>query len=163
MLTAMCIEAANYIINRTNKFNETKKSSAEKIFLSCKRLQKILYFSEIEYMKRHNGRPMFKDEFYAWPSGPVIPSVYDKFVQYQDGTMYPVEKNQHTPITTEMEEVLGYIFDKTEKLSTKKIVDLSHEKTGPWDQVYDDDDIEHKQIIPKQDMYRYYKGRTLFD
>jgi len=49
MLTAMCIEAANQIIIKTNDFNSSNNST-QPILLSCKRLQKILYFSDIEYI-----------------------------------------------------------------------------------------------------------------
>ena len=161
MLSAMCIEAANYIINRTNKFNDGKNYS-DRIFLTCKRLQKLLYFSEIEYMKRHNGEPMFNDQFHAWPSGPVIPSVYDVFVQYQDGTMYPHEEGQHTPLTQDMIEVLDHIFNKTIDIDTYDLVDKSHNRQGPWSAVYIKDDVHHEQIIPKNKMLEFYIDQEIF-
>ena len=144
MLTAMCIEAANYIINRTNEFN-FKRNYSDKISMTCKRLQKILYFSEIEYMKRNKGQVMFNDNFYAWQSGPVIPAVYDVFVQYQNGEMYPVEEGQHTPITPEMINVLNYVFEKTVEIDTYDLVEKSHEPNGPWDKVYNEEDIHVRQ------------------
>lgn len=158
MLTAMCIEAANYIIKRTNEFN-FKRNYSDKISMTCKRLQKLLYFSEVEYMKRHDGEPMFEDNFYAWQSGPVIPSVYDVFVQYQNGEMYPIEEGKHTPITTEMKEVLDYIFEQTIEIDTYDLVDASHIPDGPWYKVYD---ANREPIVTKSSMYDFYKDKKLF-
>ena len=158
MLTAMCIEAANYIIKRTNEFN-FKRNYSDRISMTCKRLQKLLYFSEVEYMKRHNGEPMFEDNFYAWQSGPVIPGVYDVFVQYQNGEMYPVEEGQHTPITEEMKEVLDYIFEQTTETDTYDLVNASHIKDGPWYKVYD---AHREHVVTKSSMYDFYKDKKIF-
>ena len=72
-MTNMCISAANYIVERTNSYNETRDFK-DQVSLTCKRLQKLLYFSDVEYMCRNGGKSMFNDNYYAWPSGPVIPS-----------------------------------------------------------------------------------------
>ena len=80
-MTDMCTAAANFIINEVNNHN-VGKALRDQVIMSSKRLQKLLYFSEILYMVEHDGRSMFKDEFYAWPSGPVIPAVYRKFMMY---------------------------------------------------------------------------------
>lgn len=162
MITNMCILAANYIVERTNKFNEGKNYS-DRISLTCKRLQKLLYFSDIEYMKKYGGESMFSDEFHAWPSGPVIPSVYDEFVQYQNGEMVPVNEEGHTPITDEMREILDNVFDQTIEIDTYDLVDMSHAKGGPWHKAYDDSDEHHEQVISKDEMLAFYKGRNIFE
>lgn len=159
-MTDMCIEAANRLVDLTNDYN-VGRPYGEKIIMSCKRLQKLLYFSEVAYMLRTNGTPMFADDFYAWPSGPVIPSVYSRFVQFQTGEMARVE-GSHTPITEEMKSVLDYIFRKTIDISTSTLVTMSHVKGGPWDSVYDSDDPEHLQIIDKTVIYNFYQNRNIF-
>ena len=159
MITAMCIAAANYLINKTNDYNTGKKYS-ERISMTCKRLQKLLYFSEIEYMKTNKGTPMFSDDFRAWPSGPVIPSVYDVFVQYQDGEMYPVDETGHSPITADMEKALETIFSQTVLIDTLDLVDYSHIPNGPWAKHFDASDEQHIQIIPKEEIYMFYQNRT---
>jgi len=50
-LTLKCMAVANYIIDEINKYNEDKPFR-EKILLSVRRLQKLLYFCETEYMKK---------------------------------------------------------------------------------------------------------------
>lgn len=46
-----------------------------KCWISNLKLQKLLYFSWLEYYRR-NGTPLFEEEFEAWKYGPVVPSVY---------------------------------------------------------------------------------------
>ncbi len=160
MVTAMCVAVANYIIEKVNEFNKGKKYS-DQISMTCKRLQKLLYFSEVEYMKRHNGAPMFSDDFYAWPSGPVIPSVYYKFSQYQNGEMTPIA-GEHASITFDMIKVIDYVLEKTKDKDTVDLVEFSHVKDGPWSQAYNDKDPEHEQIVLKKDMRTFYADKDIF-
>ena len=154
-MTEMCVSAANYIINSINEYNEGKQLR-ERIFMSSKRLQKLLFFSDVLYMVENNGTSMFSDEFCAWPSGPVIPSVYKKFMQYQDGEMKPHDTEPHTPITFEMQHVIDRVLEDTNHLDTVKLVDKSHEKNSPWYNIYNEDD-GNCQIISKSSIYDYYK------
>ena len=160
MVTKMCVAAANYIIRKTNEFNETQEYT-NRISMTCKRLQKLLYFSDIEFMRKHSGTSMFRDEFYAWPSGPVIPSVYYKFMKYQNGYMNPLG-GEHEDLTTDMENAIDSILAQTNKMDTLDLVEVAHDKSGPWAQVYNPSDPDHKQIISKTDIYNYYVDRNIF-
>ncbi len=151
----MCIAAANYIINAANQYNEGK-SLREKIFLSSKRLQKLLFFSDVLYMVENHGESMFHDEFYAWPSGPVIPSVYREFMQYQDGDMKPHNDSHHTPTTPEMERVISRVLEDTNNLDTIDLIRRSHEVGSPWEVVFDENDAEFNRIIDKTAIFNYY-------
>lgn len=159
-MAIMCVAAANHLIELTNQYNQGKPYG-EKISMTCKRLQKLLYFSEAEYMKKYNGKPMFLEDFFAWPSGPVIPSVYSKFAQFQTGEMTIVDGSP-TSLDSEMLEILDYVFSKTINIDTMDLVEKSHVKDGPWSLVYDDTDPKHKQVIEKKSIYNYYKSRTIF-
>ncbi len=158
-MTKMCVSAANYIIDLTNKYN-TGKSYSERISLTCKRLQKLLYFSDIQYMLENEGQSMFNDHFYAWPSGPVIPSVYDKFVQYQNGKMMPLE-GDHSPLSAQMELAISKIFDDTTDVDTYDLVEMSHIDGGPWQRCFNPHDENHTQIISKESMFEFYKTRKI--
>jgi len=158
-MTAMCVEAANYLIRRTNEYNASH-SFEEQIAMTCKRLQKLLYFSDIAYMQMSGGRTMFSDEFCAWPSGPVIPSVYRKFMRYQNGEMVPLT-GEHIPITSKMQEALETVFSLTVNTDTYDLVELSHDENGPWKHVYNKNDEKHEQIICKEDIYNFYKDIDL--
>lgn len=158
-MAVMCVAAANRLITLTNQYN-SGKTYGERISMTCKRLQKLLYFSEAEYMKKY-GEAMFTEDFFAWPSGPVIPSVYSKFAQFQNGEMAIVE-GKHTPITKEMEEVLDYVFNATITIDTLDLVERSHVEGGPWDLVFDANDPKHMQIIEKSSIREYYNTRNIF-
>lgn len=155
LVTEMCTAAANYIINQVNEYNKGK-SLREQIIMSSKRLQKILYFSDILYMIEHNGSSMFSDDFYAWPSGPVIPSVYRKFMQYQDGQMHPYVGDIHEKTTSEMESTIARVIDDTKALDTNKLIEKSHVKGGPWSLVYNENDSSYENIVDKSQIFSYY-------
>lgn len=158
-MTDMCVAAANYIIERTNQYN-TGKAYSDRISMTCKRLQKLLYFSDIKFMQDNNGKSMFKDSFHAWPSGPVIPSVYDEFVQYQNGEMIPIG-GLHSPITQEMKQAIDHIFQETIDIDTYDLVEMSHIDGGPWSCAYNPDDDHHRQIISKENMFNFYQSRQI--
>ncbi len=156
-MTDMCTAAANFIINEVNK-NNTGKALREQIIMSSKRLQKLLYFSEVLYMVEHNGESMFNDEFYAWPSGPVIPSVYRKFMQYQDGQMYPYTGELHDSIDDQMKSTMKRVLRDTKNVDTSVLIQKSHIMGGPWASVYDESDMNYSHVVDKGAIYSYYSA-----
>lgn len=159
-MAIMCVAAANQLVELTNQYNKTQPYN-QRVLMTCKRLQKLLYFCEAEYMRRHDGIPMFSDDFFAWPSGPVIPSVYSKFAQFQTGEM-TVVGGEHTPLTNDMIDVIEFVFTETLKKDTLDLVELSHVQDGPWDRVYNDNDPKHEQIIDKASIHSYYVAHGVF-
>ena len=87
-ITSKCRAVANYIIEKTNEYNEDE-TFREQVMMSCKRLQRLLYFCNVKYLILHNGEFLFEDDFYAWPTGPVIPGIYYVFVPYLVGKNIP--------------------------------------------------------------------------
>ena len=162
VVTEMCISAANYLIERTNNYNSLQTNYGNRISMTCKRLQKLLYFSDIEYMKRNNSDSMFRDNYHAWPSGPVIPSVYSKFMTYQNGQMKPIE-GKHSSLTQAMKDCLDFVLSLTWNMDTLDLIDFTHVADGPWKQVYNESDPKHEQIIPKRDIFNYYRDRAIFE
>ena len=156
----MCVAAANYVINRVNEYNE--KYPNARISMTCKRLQKLLYFSDVFFMKQNNGESMFRDEFYAWPSGPVIPSVYYGFMKYQSGVMSPIEEENDGILTEQMIRAIESVLEETWEMDTLDLVDFSHVDGGPWRKHYCEVDPNHEQIIPKSDIFAFYKNCNVF-
>ena len=154
----MCIAAANYIINAANKYNEGKTELKDRIFMSSKRLQKILFFSDVLYMIENNGQSMFSDDYYAWPSGPVIPSVYDEFMEYQNGKMYPHDDKPHEKLTDKMINTIDRVLIQTNGIGTVELVEKSHENGGPWFFVYGNGK-DTNRVIDKNMIYNYYKEK----
>lgn len=154
-MTEMCTAAANYIINSVNKSNRGKPLR-DQVIMSSKRLQKLLFFSDVLFMVEHDGKSMYNDEYYAWPSGPVIPSVYRKFMQYQDGEMRPYDGQIHDTIDDKMKHAIDRVLDDTKSLDTSVLVSVSHAAGAPWESCFDENDTEYNNVIPKAQIYRHY-------
>lgn len=161
-LTIECRLVANYIIEKTNIYNEGK-TLRNQILMSNKRLQKLLYFFDIEYMKENNGYSFFTDEFYAWPSGPVIPDIYRKYIQYQDGIMNPDYSCKGNELPRDVKLIIDGLLDATKEIDTVDLINICKVENGPWHQVYKQDDSKHQQIISKDEMYIYHLDKNLFN
>lgn len=141
------VQISDYIINLINNINN------KKIKLSCKRLQKILYFCEVNYLKHSNDKSLISDDFYAWGSGSVIPGVYYMYMQFQDGFMYPLI-GKYLNLNDEVKEVLDKTVKETNNYTTEELIDFSRVKGGPWEK-----HKEGNELIPKKEIYDFYKDK----
>ncbi len=153
-MTSLCIDIGNYIINRVNEYN-CGKPLKEQVLLSTKRLQKILFFGNVLYMVEHNGISMFEDEFYVWPSGPVIPSVYRKFMMYQDGPMRPSHESNNM-VSTEIKDVLDRVLEDTQRVGTNVLIQKSLEQGNPCWEIWKENSNEEGSAIDNKLVYAYY-------
>lgn len=152
----MCMREANYIVGKTNERNLEYMNETDKMVrMTAKRLQKLLYFSFINYQIKHDGKWMFKDEFYAWDSGPVIPDVYFAFDKYENGNMVPLKSNW-LDISEDKRIAIDEVLESTWTASVDELIDESHVKEGPWAMVYDKDDPFHDQEITKDSIRKFY-------
>ena len=67
-------------------------SFEENIPVSPMKLQKLLYFVYRDYLKE-TDELLFSERFEAWPSGPVLPSVYSEFKSFCDQPITKFAKN----------------------------------------------------------------------
>lgn len=155
-LTPLCYSVASYIAENINNYN-IDKSVKEKIFINGNKLQKILYFCDIEYMKSNNGISMFKDDFYAWPKGPTIPEIYYIFWVNDKGVMCSLPY-QKEPLTINMKKTIDEVLELMGSLDTIELINLTQVEGGPWSKVYNEDDKKHEQIISKEEMFKFYSN-----
>ena len=146
---------ANYIVDLTNRYNESVDFNS-RITLSCKRLQNLLFLFEIEYKLRTNGKKCLDEHFYAWPGGPAIPVVYNRYVQFQTGEMLTVEGAYDSPITEDEKFIALKVFEDTIGISTSILSKAC--KQGPWQDVFNPNDPEHKQVIPDDEILKYWSS-----
>lgn len=131
-----CISVANRIINRTNAQNAWRYELGKpKVKLTGKRVQKIIYLCQLFWFIDHDESNMIPEDFVAWPNGPVIPEIYDYFMAYQDGDMYPRPYVRYE-LTEEEAEIINIVVDNTIDIPTEAIISYTHLPNGPWDQVY---------------------------
>lgn len=107
-----------------------------KILLSVK-IQKILYFLFLDYLKEYNSK-LFEEEFEAWVYGPVIPRLFNHirehgfdFTEYYD---YDEEVIKEIKPLDNNDLINNFIDEKIinyKKMTTEKLVEMSH-NTLPW-------------------------------
>jgi len=159
-LTKQCKAVANYIIEEINKYNEGK-NLRQKLLFTTKRLQKLLYFCEVEYMIRNNGSPLFDDEFYAWPSGPVIEEIYHEFMQYQAGDIQPKYDKKEYNLSQDIKFIIDQILEASKVLDTRDLIMMSNVPGGPHSKVFNEKDKDYKQKVSKKETYSYYSRKEI--
>lgn len=107
-------------------------------------------------MIRNNGKPLFEDEFYAWPSGPVIEKIYYVYFQEQSGYMNPYHINEEPNLSNEMKCMIDRILEATKDLDTTELIKISKVDGGPHSKAFVEDDKNHGQVVSKEDTYLYY-------
>ena len=138
--------------------NNIAKPFKERLFMDSKRLQHLLYLFQIEYMKAYEGKPAFDEDFYAWPSGPLIPDLDAVYLlnSKADGTI-PCKGT----INLKEKRIIENILDATCNIDTKRLIRASMSLGSPWIHAYNVDDEAHKQVITKGEIYRFYFDRDL--
>lgn len=117
-------------------------------------LLKVLYFAHAWYLAKYE-KPLVAQPFEAWKHGPVNRVVYD---QYKEVGERPITKRavsfdpkalKYLPtlydFDAETEKFLSDIFDYYSRFHPFKLSHLTHEKGGPWDQIWDQAD---KRAVP---------------
>jgi len=130
--TLQAVDLASYI------FKQGYKSNIQ--------INKLLYIA-FGFYGAETGKYLFNDVIEAWRYGPVVPTVYYAFNNYELTHKLPkLNKN----VQNVMDEVLDFYGKKAPFL----LVELTHQEGSPWQNVYVDGvrNIE----IPKQTIIDYY-------
>lgn len=117
------MSVADYIINKC--YEEDKP-------VSNLQLQKILYFTWIDYFKQ-TRKTLFWDTFCAWQFGPVIPDVYYEYCVYGGR---PINIKCETEIIKEDEIILDNIIFQYIDVPVNILVNKTHTKGSAWDMVF---------------------------
>lgn len=104
------------------------------------KLQKLLYFAQAAHLAAH-GAPLFSDEIQAWKFGPVVPTVYQIFRDFESRHI-PSEEGHDCD--EQVEVFLKEVWKTFAKYSASELVHLSH-KVGPWENFYKPN---HNNVIP---------------
>lgn len=104
--------------------------------MTALRLQKLMYFAQGWYMSRY-GTPLFNEDMEAWKYGPVIPSVYQRYKEFQDGPIHDIPPEKEAFTQSEYALLLDVARDYW-KYSSSELVRMSHAPDSPWRQVYRD-------------------------
>ena len=117
----------------------TSKSSP----VSNLKLQKLLYFLWVDYY-RATSQSLFYDDICAWKLGPVVPDVYYEFSSYAG---MPISLTPFNSIDAADAPVLNRIIDRYLPETASTLVNRTHQKGTPWDQIYRDG-LGNREVIP---------------
>ena len=138
---------AKYIIYFFNEHGKT---------ITNLQLQKILYFSWIDYYKQ-TDKELFDDYFFAWRYGPVIPDVYYKYNCYGRSNIpkedpYSLMQDCDECLLTDDiklrcdKTVLNSIIESYTDTPATMLVEKSHLQGGAWDQTFENGEGERYLI-----------------
>lgn len=123
--------------------------------ISNSKLNMLLYFINIEYMLKFDGKPLFQQEFRTWKDGPFLPFVYDFF---WIGMVYPI--GREIKVSSEKKEIIDSVLKKRIACEEFELSEETHIKNGPCYTVYNkykDENGICKATIKHQDIYSFYK------
>lgn len=114
------------------------------------KLQKILYFLQALFLIKKDCE-LFDEEIEAWGFGPVVPSVYRKYMQF--GCMDIPAKDIDEPfIDNKTKTIIDSFLERVRDMSSTYLTDITlHQK--PWKRNYIKD---KKKIIPKKEIRKYF-------
>ncbi|QFY59873.1 DUF4065 domain-containing protein [Rhizobium grahamii] len=108
-------------------------------------LQKILFFAHAWHLGKY-GEPLIGQPFEAWQYGPVVRVVYDQLKRFRSDSVR--EKLTKIDVQTggviearasfseEKTQFLIDLFEYYHSFHPYNLVDLTHERDGPWDKVW---------------------------
>lgn len=144
---------AAYMIQKANRMGNGNPELSGNNDLTNLKLQKMLYFAQVEYMKTHNGRVLFPDDIEAWQYGPVVKSVYEMLKHCQSYVISEFDVDLTLAEGLDDDEVtfLDGFCDKYLKYSAWELVEKTHKTGSSWDQVYKGGRGNH-EVIPVEMM-----------
>lgn len=115
------------------------------------RVQKLLYFAQGAHLAQY-GKPLFDAPIQAWPYGPVVPEVYNRYSRYgaQGIVSDDVDSSIFTP--EEFDTLLNVAFEY-DCFSTSALMRMTHEPGTPWSQT------ERKSEIPLEKIKTYFAAQ----
>jgi uncharacterized phage-associated protein len=133
-------KVASYFIDKSSVLDENND-------LTNLKLQKMLYYAQVEYIKS-NGEKLFDDDIEAWQYGPVVRSVYEWLKECGAYTItsfdIPIDMEG---LTGEIESFLDKIWRKYNKYSAWYLVEATHNPKSAWSVVYKGGQGDH-MVIP---------------
>lgn len=145
-----------------------RKSLKENRPITQIKLQKLLYFAHGFYLvlKEH---PLINEQIEAWHYGPVIPSIYYKFKKWKNKPIKDVSIYQYENAIIKEDDIefLDLVWHKFSYYTASQLVEISHEKNGPWHVAIHKSKILVGYVVPNIsmrniDIYKYFKERFLF-
>ena len=140
---------AAYIIQKANRMGNGNPELSGNNDLTNLKLQKMLYFAQVEYMKTHGGEVLFPDDIEAWQYGPVVKNVYEMLKHCQSYVIseFDVDLALIDDLSESEINFLDAFCDKYLKYSAWELVGKTHKAGSSWDRIYCGGKGNH-EVIP---------------
>lgn len=95
------------------------------------KMQKMVYFAYAVYLLQKKGKDkLFQEKIEAWPSGPVVPSLYRKLKKYGSSpikeTFADISIKDFLKKYSSIKDLLDEVYDKCQSLSAFQLVAITH-------------------------------------
>ena len=138
--TYSALDVARYVVNYANENN---------MIISNLKLQKILYFIQMEFLIQKKNIVCFKDDIEAWDFGPVVSEVYQEFKKYgalnippisyvyddSNGLLNLKKIKYESHICDKDKEIINNVINECNEFSASQLVEITHNQS-PWINAY---------------------------
>lgn len=130
-------------VKKIAKYIVSYYSSIGDCDLTHMKLQKLLYYVQVEYLK-YVEKAAFKDEIEAWEHGPVVRSIYEEYLKYKRSVIeIPEEERIYTLDSKNILDIVNKIIAEKGKYNASVLRNMTHEEKA-WKLAYVDGE---KRII----------------
>jgi uncharacterized phage-associated protein len=121
------------------------------------KLQKLLYYAQAWYLALHQ-KPLFDEDFEAWVHGPVLPSQYRRFKEFE---WKPILR-EIPPLKPDDPVILSHLTEIVDVFGSETAVALemmTHNEL-PWKSARSGIPLDQpsSSVISKESMQSYYKS-----
>ncbi|MCY4225834.1 MAG: DUF4065 domain-containing protein [Bacteroidetes bacterium] len=130
------------------------------------KLQKLIYFAHGWHLA-NNETPLIKENFEAWPYGPVVPELYEstkswgssKIDSYLNGGLYPKQLlNGNNEASVFATTIIRSVWSRYWKFSGLALSQITHLEDSPWTTVRKDNPHVYRPEIPNDLILSYFKS-----
>ena len=116
-------------------------------------LQKLVFYCHAYHLAFLN-KPLFDEAVEAWSYGPVIPSVYQKYIGYGSQIIAPEDFDRSKiAIPQETLRIMSLVLSRYGAFSPMELVNMTHQEQ-PWKDAYSSD---QNNIIRNDHIKNYYQ------
>lgn len=117
-------------------------------------LIKLVYLSHGWFLGIY-GIPLIREAVEAWPYGPVIPIVYERFKSYRGNPIDLVPIDNSSQLDLRQRAVIDETLRAYDDFDSWGLSAITHKPGTPWDQI---SDLGLWQIIPNSLIRQHYAG-----
>jgi len=146
----------------------------DKIEISPMKLQKLLFYAHAWHLAINN-KPLFEEDFEAWPYGPVVRDVYSQTRRFGMGQVTAriahLERTGDSPLSwryvipakiqdSELNDFLEAVWDSHKNLSAIQLSNSTHAPGEPWTIVKEQyGNLDSKPTIPNALIASVFKAK----